>query len=49
MKSVGRRAYDWRGMESGDVVGEVGILKCDVIIKHKEWDYDDRDFYLLNL
>ena len=29
LKSVGRRAYDWRSMESGDVVGMVWMLKCD--------------------
>ena len=29
LKSVGRRAYDWRSMESGDVVRMVWMLKCD--------------------
>ena len=33
LKSVGRRANDWRVMESVDVVGEDGMLKCDAIIK----------------
>ena len=35
LKSVGRRAYDWRVMESVDVVGEDGMLKCDAIIKNE--------------
>ena len=36
LKSVGKRANDWRGRETMDVVGVESMLMCDAIIRKKE-------------